>query len=124
MNNVNLIGRTTLEVDVTFSGDTTIAKVPIAVENPFGKTEESKTDFIRLVAFGKTAEFMEKYIELGTRIGVTGRIQTGSYTNKDGFKVYTTDVVVSNVYFADSKKEQEHPKGRNDTRSNKPSSRR
>lgn len=124
MNIVNLIGRTTHDVEVTETGNTVIAKVSLAVENPFGKTEESKTDFIRLVAFGKTAEFMEKYIELGTRIGVTGRIQTGSYTNKEGFKVYTTDVVVSNVYFADSKKEQEQPKGRNNTRSNKPSSRR
>ena len=110
MNNVNLIGRTTADVEIRDAGQTVVANVSIAVENPFGKTEESAVDFIRLVAFGKTAEFMEKYITKGVRIGVTGRIQTGSYVNKDGQTVYTTDVVVSNVYFADAKKEQEETK--------------
>lgn len=126
MNNVNLIGRTTTVPEVRYSqGDDSlvIAKVSIAVENPFGKTEESAVDFIRLVAFGKTAEFIEKYIDKGVRIGVTGRIQTGSYQHKDGYTVYTTDVVVSNVYFADAKKEQEEkPKGK--SKYSKPSSRR
>lgn len=110
MNNVNLIGRTTADVEVRYSGDIAIANVSLAVENPFGKTEESAVDFIRTVAFGKTAEFMEKYITKGVRIGVTGRIQTGSYVNKDGQTVYTTDVVVSNVYFADAKKEDDTKK--------------
>lgn len=126
MNNVNLIGRTTSDIEVRYSqgkNAVAIANVSIAVENPFGKTDESSVDFIRLVAFGKTAEFMEKYIDKGTRIGVTGRIQTGSYEHKDGYTVYTTDVVVSNVYFADSKKEQEEqPKGK--SKHSKPSTRR
>lgn len=122
MNNVNLIGRPTTDILMSYSGDTAIVNVTLAVDNPFGKTEESSADFIRLVAFGKTAEFMEKYISKGVRIGVTGRIQTGNYTHKDGYTVYTTDVVVSNVYFADSKKEQEQPKSK--PKYSKPSNRR
>ena len=126
MNNVNLIGRTTSDIEVRYSqgkNAVAIANVSIAVENPFGKTDEASVDFIRLVSFGKTAEFMEKYIDKGTRIGVNGRIQTGSYDHKDGYTVYNTDVVVSNVYLADSKKEQEeHPKGK--SKYSKPSTRR
>ena len=85
MNNVNLIGRTTSEIEVRYSqgkNAVAIANVSIAVENPFGKTDEASVDFIRLVSFGKTAEFMEKYIDKGTRIGVTGRIQLEAMNTK------------------------------------------
>ena len=123
MNSVNLIGRPTRDPEVRYSSNgkdsTAIANVTLAVDNPFGKTDESAVDFIRLIAFGKTAEFIEKYITQGVRIGVTGRIQTGNYTNKEGFTVYTTDVVVSNVYFADSKKEQQAPANTKYSRPNK-----
>jgi single-strand DNA-binding protein len=80
-----------------------IARYTIAVDRSF-KTDEGQTaDFIGCVAFGKAGEFAEKYFRKGTKIAVTGRIQTGSYTNKEGQKVYTTDVVVEEQEFAESK---------------------
>lgn len=108
MNVVNLLGRPTRDPEVSFSNETAIAKLTLAVDNPFRKDQDA--DFIRIVAFGKTAEFVENYITKGKRIAVTGRLQSGSYENDKGDTVYTTDVVVSNIYFADSAQPQDTPK--------------
>jgi len=104
MNNVGLVGRLTRDPDVTYSnGGASIAKFNIAVDRRFKKEGQPDADFISCTAFGKTAEFIEKYFTKGQRIGLTGRIQTGNYMNKDNVKVYTTDVVVENVEFVESK---------------------
>ena len=107
MNKVILIGRTTRDAEVRYSqGDnpTAIARCTLAVDRRFKREGDEQTaDFISCVAFGKTAEFLEKYGRKGTKFAIEGRIQTGSYTNKDGQKVYTTDVVVENCEFAESK---------------------
>lgn len=82
----------------------TTAKFTLAVDRKYKKEGEQQTaDFINCIAFGKTAEFIERYLHQGTKIAVVGRIQTGSYTNKDGQKVYTTDVVIEECEFAESK---------------------
>ena len=81
----------------------TVARFAIAVDRRFKKENEQNADFINTVAFGKTAEFVEKYFFQGNKIVVEGRIQTGSYTNQDGQKVYTTDVVAEQVEFGESK---------------------
>lgn len=97
------MGRLTRDPEVRYSaGDnsTTIARYTLAVDR---KDREQGADFINIIAFGKSGEFAEKYLHKGTKILVTGRIQTGSYTNKDGQKVYTTDVVVEEQEFAESK---------------------
>lgn len=81
-----------------------IARYTLAVDRRFNRnSDENTADFIQCVSFGKTAEFAEKYYRKGTKVAVTGRIQTGSYTNKDGVKVYTTEVVVEEQEFAESK---------------------
>ena len=98
MNSVNLIGRLTRDIDLK-GVNTSVAKFTIAVTRPFKKDE---SDFINCVAFGKTAETMATYCRKGTMVGVSGRIQTGSYTNKEGNKVYTTDVVVDRFTFTNS----------------------
>lgn len=86
------------------NGNTTVSRFTLAVDRRQAKKEgEPTADFINCVAFGKTAEFINKYFTKGRRIGITGRIQTGSYTNKDGAKVYTTDVVAETAEFIDSK---------------------
>lgn len=104
MNKVILIGRLTRDPDVRYTdGGTSIAKYSLAVDRRFKRPGEADADFINCVAFGKAAEFAEKYLKQGTKIAITGRIQTGSYTNKDGIKVYTTDVVVEEQEFAESK---------------------
>jgi len=106
MNKVILMGRLTRDPDVRYSqGDnaTAIARYSLAVDRRFSRNEENNTDFINIVAFGKAGEFAEKYFRKGTKVLVTGRIQTGSYTNKDGQKVYTTDVVAEDQEFAESK---------------------
>ena len=106
MNKTLLIGRATKDPDIRYAqGDQpmTIARFNLAVDRRFKKDGEQSADFISCVAFGKTAEFIEKYVFKGTKIAVEGRIQTGSYTNNDGNKVYTTDVVVEQVEFAGSK---------------------
>lgn len=81
----------------------TVARFAIAVDRRFKRKNEQNSDFINTVAFGKTAEFVEKYFFQGNKIVVEGRIQTGSYTNQDGQKVYTTDVVAEQVEFGESK---------------------
>lgn len=106
MNKTLLIGRTTKDPDIRYTQSEqpmTIARFNLAVDRRFKKEGEQSADFISCVAFGKTAEFIEKYVFKGTKIAVEGRIQTGNYTNNDGNKVYTTDVVVEQVEFAGSK---------------------
>lgn len=103
MNKTILMGRLTRDPEVRMSGDTAVARFSLAVDRRFKKDGEQTADFINCVAFGKTGEFIEKYGRKGTKFVVEGRIQTGSYTNKDGQKVYTTDVVVEQVEFAESK---------------------
>lgn len=98
MNSVNLIGRLTRDIDLR-GENTSVAKFTIAVTRPLKKDE---SDFINCVAFGKTAETLATYCRKGTMVGVSGRIQTGSYTNKKGNKVYTTDVVVDRSTFTNS----------------------
>lgn len=106
MNKVILMGRLTRDPEVRYTqGDnaSVVARFSLAVDRRFKKDGEQTADFISCVAFGKTGEFIEKYGHKGTKFVVEGRIQTGSYTNKDGQKVYTTDVVVEQVEFAESK---------------------
>lgn len=106
MNKVVLLGRLTKDPEVRYtSGENTmaIARYTLAVDRRYQRDGESTADFISCVTFGKNAEFAEKYLHKGTKIAVVGRIQTGSYTNKDGVKVYTTDVVVEEHEFAESK---------------------
>ena len=105
MNKVILIGRLTRDPDVRNTQDgLTIARYTLAVDRRFQKENEQTADFISCTSFGKVAEFTEKYLRQGTKIAVEGRIQTGSYTNKDGQKVFTTDVIVESCEFAESKK--------------------
>ena len=106
MNKVILIGRLTRDAEVRHKqGDnsTTIARYTLAIDRRFKQEGQPMADFINCVAFGKAAEFAEKYLRQGTKIAIVGRIQTGSYTNKDGVKVYTTDIVVEEQEFAESK---------------------
>ena len=106
MNKVILMGRLTRDPDVRYSAgekQMSIARYTLAVDRRFKRDGEPDADFIGCVAFGKSAEFAEKYLKQGTKVAVTGRIQTGSYTNKDGVKVYTTDVVIEECEFAESK---------------------
>ncbi len=105
MNKFIGIGRLTKDSEVRYSGQTAIAKGSIAVDRRFKKEGEQTADFISYVAFGKTAEFLEKYGKKGTKFAIEGRIQTGSFTNKEGQNVYTTDVVIEAVEFAESKRE-------------------
>lgn len=106
MNKCVLMGRLTRDPEVRYTqGDNTsaVARFSLAVDRRFKKDGDQTADFINCVAFGKTGEFIEKYGRKGTKFVVEGRIQTGSYTNKEGQKVYTTDVVVEQVEFAESK---------------------
>lgn len=104
MNSVQLVGRLTRDPDVKYSdGGSTVARFTLAVDRRFKREGGDSADFISCVAFGKTAEFLEKWFRKGQRLGLTGRIQTGSYTNQDGNKVYTTDVVAENMEFVESK---------------------
>ena len=106
MNKVILMGRLTRDPEVRYSqGDvsTAVARYTLAVDRRFRREGEATADFINCVAFGRQAEFAERYLRQGTKIAITGRIQTGSYTNRDGVKVYTTDIVVEEQEFAESK---------------------
>ncbi len=102
MNAVSLTGRLTKDVEFSYKGETAIARYTLAVDRKFKKDE---ADFIRCVAFGKTAEFADKWFRKGMKVEVCGRIQTGSYTAQDGSKRYTTDVVVEEQGFGESKAE-------------------
>lgn len=111
MNKVILLGRLTRDPDIRYSQSQSgenmcIARYTLAVDR---RGKDAGADFISCVAFGKNGEFAEKYLKQGTKIAVTGRLQTGSYTNKDGQKVYTTDAVVEEHDFAESKGSQPAP---------------
>ena len=107
MNRVILMGRLTRDPDVRYaqSGDNmAIARYTLAIDRRGRRNDnEQSADFISCVAFKNNAEFAEKYLRQGTKVVVEGRIQTGSYTNKDGQKIYTTDVVIESQEFAESK---------------------
>ena len=123
MNKVILMGRLTRDPEVRYTqGDNTsaVARFSLAVDRRFKKDGEQTADFINCVAFGKTGEFIEKYGRKGTKFVVEGRIQTGSYTNKDGQKVYTTDVVVEQIEFAESKASADGNTANNTSNSNTP----
>jgi len=111
MNKVILMGRLTRDPDVRYSqGDEplAVARYTLAVDRRGRKDQDGPgADFISCVAFRRSAEFAEKYLRQGIKVVVTGRIQTGSYTNREGQKVYTTDVVIEDQEFAESKKGQE-----------------
>ena len=106
MNKVIIIGRVVRDAEIRYSqgaSSTCIARYTLAVDRKFKQEGQPTADFIKCIAFGKLGEFAEKYLHKGIKIAVTGRIQTGSYTNKDGQKVYTTDVVVEEQEFCESK---------------------
>jgi len=106
MNVTTQVGRLVRDPEVRYTqgeNATAVARFAIAVDRRFKKDGEATADFLNCVAFGKTGEFVEKYFQKGMRIGLTGRIQTGSYTNKEGVKIYTTDIVAEQVEFVESK---------------------
>lgn len=108
MNCANLIGRITKDIDVRYtqqSNTIMVASFSIAIDRPVKEGAEKQTDFINIVAWGKTAEFCKKYLGKGVRIGISGRIQTRKYDDKDGKTVYVTEVIAEHVYFADGKKD-------------------
>lgn len=106
MNKAILMGRLTREPEVRYStgeNATAVARYTLAVDRKYKQEGQQNADFIQCIVFGKSAEFAEKYFRKGMKIAITGRIQTGSYTNKEGQKVYTTDVVIEEQEFAESK---------------------
>ena len=108
MNKVVLMGRLARDVDsrYTSTNNTPVASFSLAVNRRFAKQgEERQADFINIVAWGKTAEFCSKYFKKGQQISLIGRIETRNYDDKDGKRVYVTEVIAEEVYFADSKKE-------------------
>ena len=108
MNKVELLGRLTRDPDIRYSNSEetiAVARFNLAVERRHRKDGQTEADFISCVAFGRSAEFAEKYLHKGTKIVLVGRIQTVNYTNQDEQKIYTTDVVAEEMYFAESKKE-------------------
>lgn len=109
MNTVLLLGRLTKDPEIRTTQDLTIARYTLAVDRRIKTQDGQKADFIGCVSFGRTAEFISKYCKQGTKLCVSGRIQTGSYTNRDGQKIYTTDVVVEQAEFAESLKAQGQP---------------
>lgn len=114
MNKVVLVGRLTRDPEVRYSqGEKAVAigRYTLAVDRRFKRENEQGADFIPCVVFGKSAEFAEKYFRQGMRVSVSGRIQTGSYTNKDGVKVFTTEVVVEEQEFAESRAESQRNAG-------------
>lgn len=119
MNKVILMGRLTRDPNVRYSPrnnsqeEMAIARYTLAVDRRGAKDGQQSADFISCVAFGRDGEFAEKYLKQGTKVVVTGRIQTGSYTNRDGQKVYTTDVIVEEQEFAESKKAAGQQDGNN-----------
>lgn len=111
MNVASIVGRLTRDPDARATqGGTFVTRYTVAVDRRFKREGEPTTDFINCVSFGQQAEFAEKYFVKGMRVAVTGRIQTGSYTNKDGQKVNTFDIVVDHHESADSRGEKKEPK--------------
>lgn len=120
MNKVILMGRLTRDPEISYSqngNNTCIARYTLAVDRRFKQDGGQEADFISCVVFGKGAEFAEKYLHKGTKIVVTGRIETGSYTNKDGVRVYTTTVMVEEQEFAESKTSSQNNAGANNQQS-------
>lgn len=116
MNNCVLIGRLTKDPEVRYTQDQmAVATFTLAIDRPKRKDQEKQTDFPRVTVFGKQAENVERYVAKGRMIAVEGRIQTGSYTNKDGQKVYTTDVVANRVEFLEWGDKQESGETRRET---------
>lgn len=114
MNSVNLTGRFTRDPEVRYTdGGSSIARFSVACDRRYKQEGGPTADFISCVAFGKTAEFIEKYFRKGMKIEISGRIQTGSYTNQEGNKVYTTDVVAEQVGFAESRAASQETQGSN-----------
>ena len=109
MNKAIEIGRLTRDPEVRYSqgNNTAVARYNIAVDRKFKREGEQTADFIPCVVFGKQAEFAEKYFRKGTKVVISGRITTGSYTNKDGQKIYTTEITVEEQEFAESKRESQ-----------------
>lgn len=106
MNNVSLVGRIARDPEVRYTpSQVAVARFTVACNRPFTKEGEQSADFISCVAFGKVAEFIERYFTKGMPIGITGRIQTGSYTDQSGNKVYTTNVVADRVEFVGNKQD-------------------
>lgn len=111
MNKVELMGRLTRNPDIRYydtqeGAQTCVARYTLAVDRRMARRDQEgqqTADFISCIAFGRAGEFAEKYLQQGTKIAITGRIQTGSYTNKDGQKIYTTDVIIEEQEFAESK---------------------
>ena len=114
MNQVCLIGRLTADPEGRRAKDMEVCNFTLAIDR---QSKDRGADFIRCVAFGKTAEFAEDYFSKGVRAGVTGRIQTGSYEDKDGIMRYTTDIIVDRLYFADGLRSEEKEEKRDDKRS-------
>lgn len=116
MNKVILLGRLVRDPETRYGGandSMAVCRYTLAVDKKFKKDGEATADFINCISFGKTAEFAEKYFAKGLRVAVSGRIQTGSYTNRDGQKVYTTDVVVEEHEIAQSRSEASNQKESN-----------
>ena len=108
MNKVILLGRLARDPETRYGGandSMAVCRYTLAVDKKFKKDGEATADFINCISFGKIAEFAEKYFTKGLRVAVSGRIQTGSYTNRDGQKIYTTDVVVEEHEIAQSRSE-------------------
>ena len=104
-----MIGRLTRDRETRYSAGenaTAVAKYTLAVDRKYKRDNEPTADFISCIAFGRNGEFAEKYFRQGMKVAISGRIKTGSYTNKDGNKVYTTDVVVEEQEFCESKSKQ------------------
>lgn len=109
MNKVCLIGRLTKDVETRYTqNQTPVSTFTLAVNRPFAKAEP-KADFITIQAWGKTAEFCDKYLKKGQQVGITGKIETSSFDDKDSKKVYTTKVIAEEIFFADGKKEETTP---------------
>ena len=118
MNKIILMGRLTKTPEVRYSQgatQTAIARFPLAVDRRWKREGEPDADFFNCTAFGRIAEFAEKYLNQGTKVVVTGRVQNDNYTNKDGQKVYSVQVIVEEMEFAESKKESpKDPVGQQD----------
>lgn len=121
MNNVELIGRLTKDPEVRYTSgsQTAVATFSVAIDRPPDKDGKKQTDFPRITVFGKQAESCEKYLKKGRNVAIQGRIQTGSYKNKDGETVYTTDVVANRIEFIDwgNQQTQREPDQNNPTQS-------
>lgn len=114
MNKVELLGRLCGDPEVRYAeSGTCIARYRLAVNRRVKKEGQPEADFINILALGKSGEFAEKYLHKGMRVALSGRIQTGSYTNKDGVKVYTTDVIAEEQEFCESKNESQEPRQEN-----------